>query len=301
MQRRSRTASLTELLVIAQLCVVANLRSYCRPALLSEPCNALEAHETLRHSGYDISKSEERPKCLQREIAEEHRSHRIRLQHMSDIVIGRTWPDQARVGLSSSDTKRSSRDPDIAFDAHAVVTGFAPAIFVSIAFTVDTKDSTIYSFVREGYREFSELRKIRFMITNSDKPENHSTDEQLNQRREERMANDDSCSSKLGSLLKSISVDEFPRFTNAFLCQLYISRPQCITEECLCLLGRSRILLQSASSDIENLGKSILAIWLRGESGLSLEPGLGYIKDGSLEPIVKTFSTMNAAFTRTDR
>lgn len=191
---------------------------------------------------------------------------------------------------------------DIVFSVSVVVVGFVPGLLLSIAIAIDTKSTPIYSSIRIGRNGPFKLYKFRTMVADSDNLEKHLSSEQMKQWHKEHKVDNDPRVTKLGSFLRSTSIDEFAQFINVIFGQISIVGPRVITEEELDYLGDRRDLYLSVPSGITGLwqtGPRNLATW---ESGLRQELELAYVKNASLKlDAIIFFRTIKTIMMRTGR
>lgn len=121
---------------------------------------------------------------------------------------------------------------DIGVSACAAAVGLAPSIVLCAVIAVDLKTNPIYSQVRvgRGGKPFV-LLKFRTMLPTEDNFEETLTPEQLDSWRHERKIDDDPRVTKLGKVLRSTSIDEFPQFLNVLVGHMSIVGPRPITFE----------------------------------------------------------------------
>lgn len=121
---------------------------------------------------------------------------------------------------------------DFVFALLAIVVGLIPGALLCIAIVADTKGSPIYSQERIGKRgKPFHIYKFRSMVKDSDNVEKYFTPEQLETWKRERKVEDDPRITKLGSLLRRTSIDEFPQFINVLLGQISLIGPRVITRD----------------------------------------------------------------------
>lgn len=110
---------------------------------------------------------------------------------------------------------------DLLFSLAVVVIGLIPGLILSIAVALDTKGSPIYSQERVGRNgRVFRIYKFRSMVADSDDVRKYFTPEQLEVWKRERKVEDDPRVTKLGRVLRGLSLDELPQFVNVLLGQI---------------------------------------------------------------------------------
>lgn len=119
---------------------------------------------------------------------------------------------------------------DLVFSSVIIVVGFVPALVLSVFVAKDTGGSPIYTQERvgKGGKPFRIL-KFRSMVADADDVEKHLTAGQIEKWRRERKVKNDPRITKLGSLLRRTSLDEFPQFLNVWAGQMSVVGPRPIT------------------------------------------------------------------------
>ena len=158
---------------------------------------------------------------------------------------------------------------DIVFSSCVIAVGLVPSLVLSAFVVKDTGGSPIYSSTRIGQngKKFRIL-KFRSMVVDADDLEKHLTPEQLVQWHREHKLDDDPRITKLGSFLRSSSIDEFPQFINVFFGQMSTIGSRAVTEEEAEYYGEAKSIVLSMRPGITGLwqtGPRNLATW---ESGL---------------------------------
>lgn len=186
---------------------------------------------------------------------------------------------------------------DIVFSGCVLAVGVIPCAVLSVAISVDTKGSPIYSQIRVGRngRPFR-IFKFRTMVADSDDVEKYLSPEQLAQWHRERKVTNDPRITKLGALLRKTSIDEIPQFLNVLFGQISIVGPRAITYEELEQFGDDKVLLLSVTPGITGLWQTTLRNKATFENGMRQKIELDYAMHASLsldaQIIVKTFSVM---------
>lgn len=148
---------------------------------------------------------------------------------------------------------------DIVFSIAVIAVFLIPGLILSVAIAIDTKGTPIYTQARVGKRglEFK-IFKLRTMVSDSDDVEKYFTPEQLEIWKRERKVEDDPRITKLGSILRRISVDEFPQFINVLLGQISVIGPRVITYDELEWFGDD-------AADLLSVPPGITGLWQVGE------------------------------------
>ena len=189
------------------------------------------------------------------------------------------------------------RGIDLCVSTLVIVFGFIPGVVLSILIALDTKGSPIYSQVRvgRGGKPFR-IYKFRSMVADSDNVEKYFTSEQLEIWKSERKVDNDPRVTKLGRIIRKLSIDEFPQFINVFLGQISIVGPRVITYDELEHYGDDAVSLLSVPQGISGAwqcGPRNLATF---ENGMRQSIELDYARRPSLARDVrlffKTFSVM---------
>ena len=189
---------------------------------------------------------------------------------------------------------------DIVFSACVIVVGFVPCLLLSLAIVADTKGSPIYSQVRVGrYGRPFRVWKFRSMVADSDDVEKYLDEEQLSQWREERKVDDDPRITRVGRVIRKLSIDELPNFLNVFCGQLSVIGPRAITYDELHHYG-------SRATELLSVPQGITGLWQVGDrNSATFEDGtrqaieLSYVQRASLRiDIAVFFGTFGAMFVR---
>lgn len=189
---------------------------------------------------------------------------------------------------------------DIVFSACVIVVGFVPCLLLSLAIVADTKGSPIYSQVRVGrYGRPFRVWKFRSMVVDSDNVEKYLDEEQLRQWREERKVANDPRITRLGRIIRRLSIDELPNFLNVLCGQISVIGPRAITYDELRHYG-------SRATELLSVPQGITGLWQVGdrnsatfENGTRQAIELGYVERASLKTDVAVFfGTFGAMFVR---
>ncbi|WP_417133816.1 sugar transferase [Rubneribacter badeniensis] len=189
---------------------------------------------------------------------------------------------------------------DIVFSACVIVAGFAPCLLLALAIVVDTKGSPIYSQIRVGkYGRPFRVWKFRSMVADSDDVEKHLSKEQLAQWNAERKVDDDPRVTKLGRVIRRLSLDELPNLLNVFCGELSVIGPRAITYDELGHYG-------SQAAELLSVPQGVTGLWQVGdrnsatfENGMRQAIELEYVKRASLRTDVAIFfDTFGAMFVR---
>lgn len=140
---------------------------------------------------------------------------------------------------------------DILFSFAILLVCLIPGLLLSVAISIDTKGSPIYSQVRAGKlgRPFR-IYKFRSMVSDSDNVEKYLSTVQLEQWRRERKVDGDPRITKLGSILRGCSLDELPQFINVLFGQISVIGPRVITYDELGNFGKDAATLLSVPPGI---------------------------------------------------
>lgn len=143
---------------------------------------------------------------------------------------------------------------DIVFSLCVVIVGLIPGLILSIAIALDTKGAPIYTQTRVGKlgRPFK-IYKFRSMVADSDNVEKYFSAEQLEVWRRERKVDDDPRITKLGRVIRKLSLDEFPQFINVLAGQISVIGPRAITYDELGHFGQQQCKLLSVTPGITGL------------------------------------------------
>jgi lipopolysaccharide/colanic/teichoic acid biosynthesis glycosyltransferase len=186
---------------------------------------------------------------------------------------------------------------DIAFSAVVIVVGLVPSLILGVFIVIDTKGSPIYSQERVGRSgKTFRILKFRTMVADSDDAEKYFTPQQLETWKRERKVDDDPRITRLGGLLRKVSLDELPQFVNVLMGQISIIGPRVITADELEQFG-------DAKADLLSVPPGITGLWQVGDrNAATFENGrrqaieLDYVKRASLgldvQIFLKTFGAM---------
>ena len=186
---------------------------------------------------------------------------------------------------------------DLTVSSLVIIVGFIPCLVLSILIAFDTKGCPLYSQVRvgRGGKAFR-IYKFRSMIADSDNVEKYLSPSQLKQWETERKVDDDPRITRLGRIIRKLSIDELPQFVNVFLGQISIIGPRAITFDELEHYGSDASVLLSVPQGISGAwqcGPRNLATF---ENGMRQKIELDYARHSSLARdfrlFVKTFSVM---------
>lgn len=186
---------------------------------------------------------------------------------------------------------------DIVFSSCVIVVGLVPGLVLSAFIVADTKGSPLYLSTRVGKSgKLFRILKFRSMVADADDLEKHFTPEQLEKWNREHKVDNDPRITKLGSFLRSSSIDEFPQFINVLLGQMSTIGCRAITVEEVEHFGEGKGLLLSMRPGITGLwqtGPRNIATY---ETGLRQKYELMYVSSACLKLdaklFFKTFKTM---------
>lgn len=187
---------------------------------------------------------------------------------------------------------------DIVFSLCVCAIGFIPAIFLSVAVALDTGGAPIYSQVRVGKRgKLFRIYKFRSMVADSDNVEKYFSPAQLEEWRREHKVENDPRITRLGYLMRKLSIDELPQFVNVLLGQISIIGPRAITLEELKHFGKDAALLLSVEPGITGAWQSGPRNQATFESGLRQTIELNYARNASfLADLRIFFGTLDVIF-----
>ena len=126
------------------------------------------------------------------------------------------------------------------------------------------------------------ILKFRTMVSDSDDVEKYFTPDQLEMWSREHKVDNDPRITKLGKLLRKLSLDEFPQFINVILGEISVIGPRAITEPELEHYGSQKDLLLSVPPGITGLwqiGDRNMATY---ENGTRQAIELDYVRRASL-------------------
>lgn len=192
---------------------------------------------------------------------------------------------------------------DLFVSLAVVILGFIPGLILSIFIFFDTKGSPIYSQIRVGKNgKPFRIYKFRTMVKDSDNVEKYFTPEQLAIWKKERKVRNDPRITKLGRILRELSVDELPQFINVLFGQISIVGPRVITFDELEHFGKYKNALLSVPPGITGEWQTGLRNMATFENGLRQETELLYVKHASLKTDIRIFcKTFIAVFKRTGK
>lgn len=187
---------------------------------------------------------------------------------------------------------------DIAFAGCACAIGLIPGAIMAIVIAIDTKGAPIYMQERAG-RLGRPIRilKFRTMVVDADNVGKYLSEGQLEEWRRERKVTNDPRITKLGKVLRRISLDELPQFFNVLVGQLSVIGPRAITyDELDNYAPEEQVELLSVPQGVTGAwqsGPRNLAIF---ENGLRQQVELAYVRSASFKVdarvFVKTFGVM---------
>ena len=192
---------------------------------------------------------------------------------------------------------------DLLVSLAVVILGFIPGLILSIFIFFDTKGSPIYSQIRVGKNgKPFRIYKFRTMVKDSDNVEKYFTPEQLAIWKKERKVRNDPRITKLGRVLRELSLDELPQFINVLFGQISIVGPRVITFDELEHFGKYKNALLSVPPGITGEWQTGPRNTATFENGLRQETELLYVKHASLKEDIKIFfRTFASVFKRTGK
>ena len=172
---------------------------------------------------------------------------------------------------------------DIFFSLAVIIIGLIPGIILGVFVAVDTKAAPLYGQTRIGKNgKPFRILKFRTMVSDSDDVEKYFTPDQLEMWNREHKVDNDPRITKLGKLLRKLSLDEFPQFINVILGEISVIGPRAITEPELEHYGSQKDLLLSVPPGITGLwqiGDRNMATY---ENGTRQAIELDYVRRASL-------------------
>ncbi|WP_165173590.1 sugar transferase [Adlercreutzia sp. ZJ242] len=191
---------------------------------------------------------------------------------------------------------------DVAFSLCVLAVCLVPGVILSVAVTLDTKGSPIYSQERVGRGgKVFRIYKMRTMVADSDDVAKYLDEDQLAQWERERKVDDDPRITPLGAKLRATSLDEVPQFLNVLKGDMSVVGPRPLTTDELeqHFTPEDRALLLSVPAGITGLwqvGSRNDATFENGERQV-LE--LGYARGVSLRLDAEVAArTLGAMFVR---
>lgn len=215
---------------------------------------------------------------------------------------------QFHEGARKLDTRRMSyrvlkRTCDVIVSGTVILVGALPSIVLCVLIRWSTGGSPIYSQTRMGlYGRPFRIYKFRTMVADSDDVKKYFTTEQYVLWKRERKVDNDPRITRLGRILRSTSVDEFPNFINVFLGQMSTVGPRAIAEDELKWYGRRAPELLSVTPGITGWWQVTDRNDAMYETGARQHRELFYVSNASLAMDVRViFMTIGAMFSRTGR
>lgn len=190
------------------------------------------------------------------------------------------------------------RSFDIVFSLCVIIVGLVPGLVLCLAIAVETEGSPIYTQLRvgRGGRLFK-IYKFRTMVADGDDLGKYLSPEQVEEWERERKVGDDPRVTRLGRILRSASIDEFPQFVNVLKGDMSLIGPRAITIEELGWFepGEALVLL-SVPQGITGAWQTGLRNDARFENGERQEIELEYALHAGLRRdfgiFLSTFGTM---------
>ena len=169
---------------------------------------------------------------------------------------------------------------DVAFSGCVLAVGLIPGAILSLAISIDTKGSPIYSQERVGrYGKPFRIYKFRSMVADADNVEQYFTPEQLEVWKRERKVSGDPRITKLGAFLRKTSLDELPQFLNVLVGNISVVGPRSITFDELENFGADAALLCSVPGGITGLWQTSKRNEATFANGERQRIELGYVRD----------------------
>ena len=124
------------------------------------------------------------------------------------------------------------RSFDIAFSTVAVAVCAIPVAFVCVAIRLESPGAPVYSQARMGKGgRVIRVLKLRSMVADADDVAKYLESEQLAQWETERKVDGDPRITRVGRLVRSVSLDELPQFLNVLAGQMSVVGPRPITRD----------------------------------------------------------------------
>lgn len=210
--------------------------------------------------------------------------------------------EQLHRGSREYDTRKISyrtlkRTFDIVASSAVILVGVVPGTILCVLIRWSTGGSPIYSQIRVGlYGRPFRIYKFRTMVADSDNVEKYFTPEQLARWQRERKVSDDPRITRLGRIMRSTSIDEFPNFINVLLGQMSTVGPRAITKDELRWYGRHAPELLSVNPGITGWWQVNGRNEATYQSGLRQKEELFYVRKKSLtldcEILLKTIKSI---------
>lgn len=194
--------------------------------------------------------------------------------------------------------RMTKRAFDIAFSAVVIVVGLVPCALLSVAIAADTKGSPIYTQERVGRlgKPFR-IYKFRSMVVDADDVEKYLDADQLAEWKRERKVDGDPRITRLGRVLRRMSLDELPQFLNVLAGQLSVIGPRAITMAELGHYGADATLLLSVPQGITGAWQAGPRNEATFENGERQEIELDYARHAGLGEDIRVFgATFGAMF-----
>lgn len=187
---------------------------------------------------------------------------------------------------------------DVAFSLAVLAVCLVPGLLLSAAIAAETKASPIYSQVRAGRRGRPfRIYKFRSMVADSDDVGKYLSPAQLEQWRRERKVDGDPRVTRVGRVLRRLSLDELPQFANVLLGQISVIGPRVITYDELAHFGADAALLLSVTPGITGAWQTGPRNEATFENGERQRVELAYVRSaGPREDLRIFFRTFGAMF-----
>lgn len=198
----------------------------------------------------------------------------------------------------------AKRMADVAFSLVAIAIGSVPAAISSLAICVESPGAPIFRQERigKGGEPFG-MWKLRTMYADAEENvERYLTQEQQEQWERERKVDDDPRVTRVGNLLRKISIDELPQFLNVLAGEMSVVGPRPVTRDELEWFGSDVDEVLSIRPGITGWWQAFARNDATWESGERQRMELFYVRNMSLPLDVRIFlQTFVAVFKLTGR
>lgn len=210
--------------------------------------------------------------------------------------------------LSNEDSRRNwasgtgyrivKRTFDVCFSAGAIALLFLPSVALGVALAIESPGGPLFRQRRIG-KDGREIHILKFRSMYSDAhehPERYLNESQLAQWEREQKVDGDPRVTKLGRLIRKVSLDEVPQFVNVLVGDMSVIGPRPVTLAETYEFGENRDEVLSMRPGITGWWQVTdrnTATW---ENGMRQERELWYVRNASIlvdfEVFTRTFGTM---------
>ena len=189
---------------------------------------------------------------------------------------------------------------DVVFSLCVIAVLLIPSLLLCLVIRIESKGPAIYKRWCVGLNGRS-FPMYKFRTMRIEPPEELLTPDQYRQWKDEFKVDNDPRITKIGSKIRSFSIDELPQFLNVFVGAMSIIGPRPITDEEAARYGEYKEELLSVAPGITGYWQ----VFGRGDTGYRLEDKriqmqLYYVRNRSLMLDAKIFlKTIAAVFQRT--